>query len=88
MSLPAPDKLLQPGCMISDDQSYFLTRAEAEVQLAHRAGDENAARAHYQLAGFYWDRAFNGAVSSDRSPRHAESRPVGASAVAGPALSA
>ena len=42
-----------------NDESYFLKRAETQVALAHRASDENAARAHYQLAGFYWDRAFN-----------------------------
>ena len=55
--------------MISEDQAYFLRRAEAEVALAHRSADENAARAHYELAGHYWDRAFNAAqVSSDSRP--------------------
>lgn len=42
-----------------NDEAYFLQRAETQVALARCAADENAARAHYQLAGFYWDRAFN-----------------------------
>ena len=42
-----------------NDEAYFLKRAEAQVALAHRANHENAARAHYHLAGLYWDRAFN-----------------------------
>ena len=42
-----------------DDRAYFLNRAEAQMALAARAACENAARAHYYLAGFYWDRAFN-----------------------------
>lgn len=42
-----------------NDEAYFLKRAETQVALARRASDENAARAHYHLAGLYWDRAFN-----------------------------
>jgi hypothetical protein len=42
-----------------NDEAYFLKRAETQVALAHRASDEKSARAHYELAGFYWDRAFN-----------------------------
>lgn len=49
---------------VMNDQAYFLKRAEAQVALAHRASDENAARAHYHLAGLYWDRAFNPPVQA------------------------
>jgi len=48
---------------MSDDRAYFLARAEAQMALARRASCENAARAHYYLAGFYWDRAYNGEVA-------------------------
>lgn len=49
--------------MIRDDDSYFLLRAEDQMKLARRATCEKAARAHYYLAGFYWDRVFNKAAS-------------------------
>jgi hypothetical protein len=42
-----------------NERTYFLRRAETQVALAHQAADKKAARAHYELAGFYWDRAFN-----------------------------
>jgi hypothetical protein len=50
-----------------DDRAYFLKRAEAQMALAQRAACENAARAHYYLAGFYWDRAYGGASASAAS---------------------
>lgn len=34
------------------------------MALARRASCENAARAHYYLVGFYWDRAYNAAASA------------------------
>ena len=42
-----------------DDEDYFLARAEEQFGLARAAGHEDAARAHYEIAGHYWDRAFN-----------------------------
>ncbi|MDB5668870.1 MAG: hypothetical protein JWL74_1820 [Alphaproteobacteria bacterium] len=42
-----------------EDRSYFLNRAEMQVELARKAVHEKAAQAHYELAGYYWDRAFN-----------------------------
>ena len=44
---------------MTDDHAYFLERAEAQVAFAREAACEEAARAHYHLAGLYWDRAFN-----------------------------
>lgn len=49
---------------MKDDRSYFLKRAEAQIEFARQAACEDAARAHYHLAGLYWDRAFNPAVES------------------------
>ena len=42
-----------------EDRTYFLNRAEMQVELARKAAHEKAAQAHYQLAGYYWDRAYN-----------------------------
>jgi len=52
-----------------DDRAYFLARAEAQMALARRASCENAARAHYYLAGLYWDRAYNGAAAAAQVAR-------------------
>ena len=51
-----------------EDQAYFLKRAEMQVELARQAACEKAAQAHYQLAGYYWDRAFNPEVAKPRRP--------------------
>ena len=47
-----------------DDRAYFLKRAEAQIEFARRAACEDAARAHYHLAGLYWDRAYNPAAEA------------------------
>ena len=61
---------------MKDDRAYFLTRAEAQIAFARQAANEEAARAHYHLAGLYWDRAFN--PSQEPVPR----TPVNPSAIA------
>lgn len=45
--------------MKDDERAYFEERAEAEIEAATSADHPNAARAHYYLAGYYLDRAFN-----------------------------
>jgi hypothetical protein len=40
------------------DRLYYRDRAEAELEHAHRAAHEAAGRAHFLLAGLYFDRAF------------------------------
>jgi hypothetical protein len=60
-----------------DDSDYFLKRAEAQMALATRAACENAARAHYYLAGFYWDRAFNNPAAAQRDSGYAATSPLG-----------
>jgi hypothetical protein len=51
--------------MDSGEKDYFLERAEAELDLANQANHENAARAHYYLAGFYLDRAYGGTANEN-----------------------
>lgn len=50
--------------MPSDDRDYFRERAEAELEAAMKADHPDAARAHYLLAGYYLDRAYNPAARS------------------------
>jgi hypothetical protein len=42
-----------------DDRDYYRRRAEAELEAAERATDPKAARAHFLLAGYYLDLAYN-----------------------------
>jgi len=44
---------------------YFEERAEQELRRAELADHPDAARAHYELAGYYLDLVHN---SSDRAP--------------------
>ena len=50
--------------MTVQDRSYFLTRAEDELKLARTATHEKAARAHFLLAGAYFDLAYGPPVTS------------------------
>lgn len=45
--------------MTDEERSYFRERAEAEIDAAHDACHPEAAKAHYRLAGYYLDLAFN-----------------------------
>lgn len=40
------------------DRTYYLERAEAELECARSAINSVSGRAHFVLAGFYFDRAF------------------------------
>ena len=51
-----------------EDRAYFLRRAETQIALARSASHEKAAQAHYELAGHYWDRAYNPLVKAARRP--------------------
>ncbi len=42
------------------DAGYWARRAEAELAQARRATLPAASKAHYELAGFYFDRAHGG----------------------------
>jgi hypothetical protein len=47
------------------ERDYFLTRAEAELDLANAARHAKAAHAHFHLAFFYLDRAQDGAANEN-----------------------
>lgn len=53
--------------MSDDERSYFHRRAEDEIEAAQAARHPEAVRAHYLLAGYYLDLAFNPAPPA--SPR-------------------
>jgi len=44
--------------MSHEDVNYYERRAEAEIQLAQRAGTPQAVQAHYQLATAYLDKIY------------------------------
>jgi hypothetical protein len=54
--------------MSEDERAYFRQRAEAEIAAAQAAGHSGAARAHYVLAGYYLDLAYN-PLASPMPPR-------------------
>jgi hypothetical protein len=47
------------GTRPREDRLYFQQRAEQEIRRAELADHPDAARAHYQLAGFYLDLVHN-----------------------------
>lgn len=61
--------------MTNGDKDYFLSRAEAELELAQAGLHEAAVRAHYVLAGLYLDRVYGPDViasSTVEEATHAE----------------
>ena len=50
--------------MAGDDLDYFEQRAEAEIALAQRAGDERVVQAHYELASAYLDRIYGERIAA------------------------
>lgn len=41
-----------------DEMSYFMRRAEQQLELAQRAEHEQVVHAHYELANLYLDIAY------------------------------
>lgn len=54
--------------MAAEDETYYLHRAEAEIEIAMRENHAGAVRAHYELAGYYLGRVYGpgGAISDNR----------------------
>lgn len=52
-----------------EDLHYFKVRAEEEIMRAELADHPDAARAHYQLAGYYLDMVYNRRYTPPRDPR-------------------
>lgn len=44
--------------IVPDDMSYFVRRAEQQLELAQQADHEQVVTAHYELANLYLDRAY------------------------------
>ena len=44
--------------MSGGDLDYLERRAEAEIEMAQRAKDSRAVKAHYELANAYLDRRY------------------------------
>jgi hypothetical protein len=61
-----------------EDLHYFQARAEQEIKRAQLADHPEAARAHYQLAGFYLDLVHNHSEASPGRPRRAETNEIDA----------
>ncbi|TMJ18225.1 MAG: hypothetical protein E6G94_00415 [Alphaproteobacteria bacterium] len=58
------------------DRSYFLKRAEAELEQAQTSSDPQAVRCHYELAGLYLDLVYNEeALSGWKLSRSSETAP-------------
>lgn len=51
------------------DRSYYRERAEDELSRARQAATPAAGRAHFMLAGYYFDFAFNDASALEAEPR-------------------
>ncbi|KQM95663.1 hypothetical protein ASE73_00745 [Sphingomonas sp. Leaf24] len=41
-----------------DEMSYFVRRAEQQLELAQQADHEQVVHAHYELANLYLDKAY------------------------------
>lgn len=50
------------------DRSYYRERAEDELARARAAATPAAGRAHFMLAGFYFDFAFNDGNALEAEP--------------------
>jgi hypothetical protein len=50
-----------------DDKAYYHRRAEEEIARAQASSEAKVVSFHYHLAGFYLDRVFGEAKSSDLS---------------------
>jgi hypothetical protein len=50
---------------MSDDQDYYLARAEQELELAQQSEQPDAVRIHYLLAGYYLDRVYGEETVAD-----------------------
>jgi hypothetical protein len=53
--------------MSREDVEYFQRRAEVQIELAQRADNPSAVKAHYELASAYLDR-IDGAAPKAAAP--------------------
>jgi hypothetical protein len=55
------------GYRVSYDTDYYYERAEAELEMAQKARQPEAVKAHYTLAGYYLDRVYGGESQTERT---------------------
>ena len=55
--------------MTDEARSYFRERAETQLRAGQSAHHPEAAKAHYLLAGLYFDRAYNAQAEQGALPR-------------------
>lgn len=48
----------------SDEMSYYVRRAEQQLELAQQADHELVVHAHYELANLYLDKAYADPVNA------------------------
>ena len=53
--------------MEEEARAYFRDRAEAELQAGRSATHPEAAKTHFLLAGFYFDRTFNVMIQDEET---------------------
>jgi hypothetical protein len=51
--------------------SYFISRAEQQLEFAQRAEHEQVVHAHYELANLYLDMAYGNATPDVEQAAHA-----------------
>jgi len=54
-----------------DEVSYFVRRAEQQLELAQQADHEQVVHAHYELANLYLDKAYADGASAAEVTAHA-----------------
>jgi len=54
-----------------DEMSYFVRRAEQQLELAQQANHEQVVHAHYELANLYLDKAYADGASAAEVTAHA-----------------
>jgi len=54
-----------------DEMSYFVRRAEQQLELAQQANHEQVVHAHYELANLYLDKAYADSASAAEVTAHA-----------------
>lgn len=68
--------------MSPEDQAYYLSRAEQELERAQRSEHADAVKAHYHLAGFYLDLVYGEGSTVNADPRDKlDENPISASQV-------
>lgn len=58
--------------MGESDRDYYYQRAESELALAQQSTNQEAVKAHYELAGYYLDLVYGDAGQGSHAERQQE----------------